>query len=471
MSKLRILFATAINDLKTTAPDYPVGLFYILANVRKCLGDTVDCRFVQKDYYAELQAYDPDLVMISSPSCGYRTAIEYGRKAKELGKKVVLGGCHIRTLAPSMSRAFDVGVTGEGEYVTVDLIRHYLENNRSFDLDKLESTTGLVFWNGARLVNTGPAPEIADLDSLPLPDRSPLRGISSDLRLFFTRGCPYRCSYCAATVMSKRVRKHSAEYMIEDLKQVLALNPSRHVLIYDDLFAVDKARIESFVRLLEKEKLLGKLTFFVQNRANLVDEELVQLLVRMGMTFSSMGLDSGNDEVLNYLKGNSVSVADNYRAVSLFQKHRVFTYSSFIIGSPKETSAQVQDTYDLIIKSGLTSADALILVPLPGTQVWKEALDRGLVSENEDFDWESINYQRPHSVKRPIIMSEVLTARELSDWLLKFQRLKGRMALRFLPTRYRWQYLKDKNVVTVASQLSQAWLRNRTSAGQEDTQA
>jgi radical SAM superfamily enzyme YgiQ (UPF0313 family) len=447
---MKLLFVNSTSNLETMAPDYPGGLFYILSNIRKHFPKEVDYRFIYRDFFRELNEYDPDIVLISSMSYSYGVACTYAAAARKAGKPTVLGGCHITALPKSYSRNFDIGVVGEGERTIVELLAHYLEHNNAFDHRSLDNIRGLLFWRDGNQYATPPAEEIDNLDSLPLPDRSPILGTGHRPLLFTTRGCPYKCAYCAATALRKRVRYHSPEYVVADIRQALEMSRSRHILLYDDLFTVSKARIEGVIKELERQKLLGKLSFHVQTRANLLDEELASLLDRMGVTYASMGLDSGNDEVLSYLKGQGVTVADSYRAVSLFKKRGILTYASFIIGSPRETADQIMDTYRLIRDSDVTLFDVWLLTPLPGTTIWQEALARGLVSEDEDFDWERIRLQMTFALRQPVIMSETMSADELYGFLRRFQCLKIRIAHRFLATRHRWQYLREKRIGVIA---------------------
>ncbi|MFH1905644.1 MAG: radical SAM protein [bacterium] len=450
---LKLLFVNVVNDPETTLEDYPIGLYYILSNIKKNFPEKVECRFIYKNYYQELEYYNPDIVLLSSMSCSYTMARRYAEKAKNKNKPVVIGGCHITTLPISFSKYFDIGVIGEAEYIIIELIKNYCRNNFKFNYSQLEKVKSLVFRKDNKLFFTSPANEIENLDKLPLPDRSPIIGTNLRPFIFTSRGCPYKCSYCAATTLRKKIGYHSSEYVLDDIKQVLKSNNTNHIILYDDLFTINKKRVETMIKALEKNSLLGKLSFTIQTRANLVDKELVTLLNRMGVKYASMGLDSGNQEILNYLKGKNITVEDNYRAVSLLKGKRILTYSSFIIGSPRETESQIMDTYKFILRSGITLFDVLLLTPLPGTPIWTEALKKGLVNENEDFDWGSINYQRPHTLKNPIILSETMTMERLFKYLKKFQYLKLKIGYRFLRTKYRWQYLKEKNIFSIAKQL------------------
>ena len=92
-----------------------------------------------------------------------------------------------------------------------------------------------------------------------------------------------------------------------------------------------------------------------------------------------------------------------------------------MIGSPDETEEEIMDTYRFIRRSGLDFVDAFPLIPFPCTPVWDEALSRGLVSE--DMDWNRLNVYWTRK-DDPIVMSRHLSRADMDRVYAKFQRLR-----------------------------------------------
>ena len=172
---------------------------------------------------------------------------------------------------------------------------------------------------------------------------------------------------------------------------------------------------------------MGKVTFSGQARANLVDENTAQLLKKMGSKSIGMGLESGCEDTLKYLKGGSITVEDNKKAVTIIKKYGMWVYGSFIIGAPKETKKDILTTFEFIKNSKLDWFDISILTPLPGTPIWEYAESRGLVSEN--MDWARLNMNFADDFENSIIVSETLSREELHRLFKMF--LKEKMKRNF----------------------------------------
>lgn len=69
-------------------------------------------------------------------------------------------------------------------------------------------------------------------------------------------------------------------------------------------------------------------------------------------------------------------------------------------------------TLSWIKRSGLDQFEVLLLTPLPGTQVWKEAIERNLVSY--DMDWTRLDLRANEIMdSQPVVVSKVLPKEEV----------------------------------------------------------
>jgi len=150
-----------------------------------------------------------------------------------------------------------------------------------------------------------------------------------------------------------------------------------------------KKRLREIYDSMKKKEILGKVKFHMSTRANLVDDELCQLLKKLNVKTTGCGFESGNEEMLKYLKGGSVTVEDNRRAIRMFRKYKLPAFCSFIFGSPGESIEQMRETLDLIkyaYKNKIAFIYPFLMKPLPGTEVWDIAIQRGVVAN--DMNWE-----------------------------------------------------------------------------------
>jgi len=155
-------------------------------------------------------------------------------------------------------------------------------------------------------------------------------------------------------------------------------------------------------------------------RANLVNDEVASLLKAINVKKVNIGVESGSNRVLQYLKGNSVTVEQNEKAIHTLKKHGLNVTASFIVGSPTETVEEMMQTYKFIQRSDLDGGDTFVMLPLPATPVWEYCEQRGLL--NDFMDWDNFEFYFEDNENR-VIASDLLTREELLEILLKFKAL------------------------------------------------
>jgi len=418
---IKILFINAINPGSEIETRYtPLGILYLSAALKKAFhAGMFEIKLINKDVEKNIKSFSPDIVGITAVSQNFNHAMRHAKLARSYRLPTIVGGVHVSILPDSLTEDMDIGCIGEGELTVVELMKVFLKQ-KSFPPDELEKVNGIVFWKNGKLIKTQYRAPISDMDQfLPYPDRS-LEGPVKHAYVFSSRGCPFRCVFCASSRYWNHVRFFSPEYVFSELEKLSKESGPKMISFYDDLFVADKKRLHDIATLVEQSDLAGKIKFTCSCRSNLVTEEIVADLKRMGVVSVGMGLESGNPRMLYYLKGKTVTVEDNRRAIELLTSAGIKANASFIIGSPDETEKEMMDTYDFIRKSKLSFVDIYLLTPLPGTPVWDFAKSRGLVSDDMDWDKLNINFEVNHA--NAIILSEALNRERLYKIYKKFRR-------------------------------------------------
>jgi len=417
--KVKFLLINAIDttkNLQTSLP--PLGLGYLVSSLRSKFGnDLINCKIIDRDIDKEVLSFEPDIVGITCVSQNYNLAIKYAKTVKKYKLPVLIGGTHISVLPTTLTRDMDIGVIGEGEETIKELFSIFLKRKK-FEKKDLNKLRGLVFWNKNKLIQTERRAPIIPMDSILIPARD-LMKIEQCTHVFSSRGCPYRCVFCASSRFWNKTRFFSAEYVVNEIEYLSKNFGVKEINFWDDLFIVSKERIKQIIHLLGKKKLLGKIIFSCAVRSNLIDESVVRLLKKMNVKNVSMGLESANPRILNYLKGNTINIEDHIRAIKILRRHGIEPSASFIIGSPTETRQEIQQTFQFIKNSGLRGFNIYVLTPLPGTPIWEYAKKRGKVSENMDWDLLNVEFLQNH--KKAIVLSETLTKDELYKLILMFK--------------------------------------------------
>lgn len=363
----------------------PLGLGYLAATLRRHFPDV---EFSYCNSIDQINEDNFDLALVSCASTGYRVAT---RAAGLIGRTrkvpVLIGGVHISTLPESLHPAFSAGVVGEGEQAVVDLVGALVEDGR-LEPKRLKNISGLVIHteNGPKL--TGRRPLIENLDSLPHPDRALLGYLGGPAHLMSSRGCPYRCTFCSSAAHWREYRTFSVPYLIAEIDELVERFGTTSIHIYDDLFVARKERLQEFARLYRERGYPGKLEVSCAVRANLMDQEVAELLADLGFSRITFGAESASDKVLATLK-SSVTVEDNQRAVAVSHAAGLKVGLSFIIGAPDEEKADLISTYLFVFKAiyegKIDQADVNVLTPFPGTPIWDLAQEQWIVSK--DMDW------------------------------------------------------------------------------------
>jgi radical SAM superfamily enzyme YgiQ (UPF0313 family) len=316
----------------------------------------------------------------------------------------------------------NVGCIGEGEETVVELFELFLKIG-SFTDNDLALVKGIAFHDG-ETIRVNPERElIKNLDEVPLPARD-LLAVERHSYMFTSRGCPYRCCFCSSSAFWKKTRFFSAEYVVREIETLVEIHGVRLISFFDDLFIADKKRLLKIVESIEKNGLLRKVSFTCSGRANLIDDEMAALLRRMRVRSVGMGLESGCEKTLTYLKVDNISVEDNRRAVRILTRQGIAANASFVIGSPNETKAEMLETYRFIKENQVCLFDTYVLTPYPGTWLWEYAKTNGLVSET--MDWKRLTVDFYRNSANAVILSTTMSRESLVKIYRKFQRLRFR---------------------------------------------
>ena len=433
-------------------PLFPLGMLNIASYLRKYTDENFEFKYTNFNYEKEFSNFRPDLVLMTSVSARYNVTKWIAKRFKELDNSVpiIVGGHHITALPHTMTENMDIGVIREGEETMRELLPYVTSPHKGIRGIAYRATNG-------ELIITQPRPLIKDLDILPLPARDivshrVIRGQNTGL--ITARGCPYHCIFCSnASFWGNKVRFYSAEYVVREIKEIVEKYTNK-IMILDDTFSINKRRLRKISELIQAESL--DLDLNVGGRADVIDEETCILLKKMGVNDMLLGLESGNQRILDYLKDGKVTVEDNYRALKLSKEKGIRVYGSIILGSPGETVEDVKDTLKLTTSENVWLSTANILTPLPDTPLWDEAMERGLVSEDDNMDWDKLNFAR-HNLSNPdklVVMSDNLTRKQLFRlWrrfeIVKYIRLvKAGLSDPMRGIRYSWErLLRDINEV------------------------
>jgi pyruvate-formate lyase-activating enzyme len=379
--RVALIVAAATTDLSS----FPaLGPAYLAAYIRENMPG------VKVDIFQDLQtlcAAKPDLVGISCVSQNFDIACKFARAIKtKIGAKVVLGGPHITCLPKSLPDAADAGVIGEGERTFCELIAAW--NGADVDLSQIK---GICYHleNGVQI--TAQRSQVNPLDKLPLPALDGLFVHNQRAHLVTGRGCPYRCSFCSAKTIWGDLRLFSAKRIMAEVVRLSENFDVREIHFYDDLFVADKKRLAVFSDLFHASDLHRRMSFSCSVRANLVDDDLCELLMRTNIHQVNFGAETQDATILRDVKPD-VDDDGNRRALDTLARHQIDAFVSMIVGFPGQSAESMRGTFRFLAQQvfagNICGADINILAPFPGTPYFEQAKSMGLVGA--DFDWSAM---------------------------------------------------------------------------------
>jgi len=428
-NEIRILFVSAIDATSEVETRYPhLGFAYIASYAEKKLASlNLSFRIINNNLEDEIDDFEPHLVGISCVSQNFLIALRYADLVSDKNIPIIFGGLHVTDLPKSLPKNSILGVIGEGEVTFSEVLRSLVDNDFYLEREELAKINGISYWDNETgdLVLTPARENHANLDDLPIPKRE-LLVIDRVTYMFTSRGCPYKCSFCSSSRYWDKVRYFSAEYVANEIDVLYHKYNVRFIRFFDDLFVAKRSRIQELINALKAKNLLGKIKYSCNVTANLLNDKsdkTIKLMSELGIVSVSFGFESGDDDMLLFLKGSFVTANKNDHAINVCKKFGMAVNGSFIIGSPKETGEQIIKTYNFIKNSKIDNFDIYFLTPLPGTPVWEIAKEKGLVSDY-DFDWSKLSVNAYRSPENAIFLSETLSQAELISFYRKFKRLR-----------------------------------------------
>lgn len=266
-----------------------------------------------------------------------------------------------------LARGVDFILNGEAEQTLVDLCTSLLRSEPPALLP------GLIH-HGHHPIATPPAQNPA-WSRLPQPardliDMEPYRAAWSAAHGLFStnvvasRGCPYRCNWCAKPISGSRFQQRPPHEVAEEMHQLKTLHGVQHIWFGDDIFAIDRHWLEAFADAIEA--LGTPLPFKIQSRADLLSEHTVASLQRAGCTEIWMGVESGSQKILDAMtKGLSLASVHTARRRLAEAGIRACFFLQF--GYPGEGWSEICQTIDLIRDTQPDDIGVSVSYPLPGT--------------------------------------------------------------------------------------------------------
>ena len=328
-----------------------------------------------------------DLVAITfhTPSAPHVYAM--AERFRQRGIPVVLGGPHV-TLMPDEAQAHaDVIFIGEAESLWPQFLREFAAGRHR-----------------QRYCSAEPP----GLDHVPMArkDLFHRRDHTSGV-LFATRGCAYRCDFCTLAVMyQSQVRQRPVKAVAEEY----ASFPGKVIILWDDNIAGDMEYAKALFRALAPHRKWWSSQASIQAAE---DDEFLELAAKSGCKQLFVGLESISQGSVNEVHKQFNRVSDYGRAIQRIHSHGIAVQAGLVFGFDHDSPQIFSETLDFLESAGVQNATFNILIPFPGTRLFKRLEAEGRILTR---DWSKYN-GRADVVFRPKQMSpeELLSGYEYAN--------------------------------------------------------
>ena len=371
---------------ETGQPYPPIGTLYAAAVVREqghhvSLFDTMFA-YGPEEVILPLQQQSPDFFVIYDDGFNYLTkmcltnmreaAFEMMKFAKQKGCTVIVSSSDATDhFEQYLEEGADFVILGEAEQTLSELISTIAKQQTCF-----QQIQGLAFQQQDAVIKTMKRTVMKELDELPFPawdlaDIEPYRKMWLSHRGYFslnmatTRGCPFKCNWCAKPIYGNRYNTRSPQNVVAELKMLKYKYQFDHIWFCDDIFGLKPGWVHEFADLVEKEQL--QFSFKIQARADLLlQEDHIQDLARAGCSNIWMGAESGSQKILDAMdKGTTIDQI--YEATKLLKKNNINPSFFIQFGYPGETKDDISKTIRMINELLPYEIGISVSYPLPGT--------------------------------------------------------------------------------------------------------
>lgn len=385
-------------------PYAPLGTLYAAALLRSAglsvaVFDTM-LNDPEQGFQAALDEHHPRVVVVYEDNFNFLTKMCLTRMrevayhileaSRRAGATVLVNGSDASDHALDyLRKGFRCVLLGEAEWTLFEAAQQLLRG----DDRGLAMIPGLAYLDEETetLVETGDRPLTRNLDLLSFPARDLIdldqyrtawkasHGYFS-LNLVASRGCPYRCNWCAKPIYGDSFAVRSARSVAEEMRQLKCDFGAEHLWFADDIFGLRAKWVRELA--VEVESLGAAVPFKMQSRVDLMTLDTVRALRRAGCAEVWLGIESGSQRILDAMdKGTRVEqiakARDNLRSEGI----RACYFLQF--GYQGEAWEDIQKTVNLVRNTRPDDIGVSVSYPLPGTKFF----DRVRSQLSEKTNW------------------------------------------------------------------------------------
>jgi anaerobic magnesium-protoporphyrin IX monomethyl ester cyclase len=370
-------------ELQIMKPYAPLGILYLCSHLKKQGFDVeiFDTTFSSREALVRhLQSEPPSTLGIYANLMTRGNVVTILKAAREAGWRTIVGGPEPGAYAREYLEAgADVVVFGEGELTVAELLDAF-RNHLPYT-----NIQGLAFLDpGGTMRETGPRPQITDLDQQPWPARQSIdigRYVKTwrdahgrgSVNFITARGCPYKCRWCSHQVFGQTHRRRNPLLVVDEVQWLLETYSPDMVWVSDDVFTINHAWLRTYAAEMARRGL--RIPFECISRADRLNAEMLDLLAELGCFRIWIGSESGSQRILDSMD-RGVKLEQVQQAVAMSRERGIESGMFLMWGYEDEQLADIEATIQHVRTSRPDIFFTTVSYPIKGTPYYKAVADR-----------------------------------------------------------------------------------------------
>ena len=342
---------------------------------------------LEDDLETTLNDFKPDIVGTTAFTAEVYKASKVLESVKKFDQDIltIIGGHHATLMPQDFDKKYiDIVAIGEGEHIIKEIVEAKSKKTG------YENIKGIAIRTGSGLKFTKPRTGILDLDSLQFADRQ----ISARYRdkyfrgtwkpaaaIYSSRGCPFRCDFCAMwKVFKGKFRIRTAAKLVDELETINEKfinfsddNTIQNVKYAEEIYSEIKSR-----NIKKTYKLYGRSDTIVKH------PDIIEKWKSIGMELLLIGLEAFKDSDLKARNKNN-TIKNNEEAIKILHKNKVEVVAYFLVDQ-NFTKEDFRDLSLYVEGMNLSHPVFTVLTPFPGTDLYEKRFKDLTTNNYEMFD-------------------------------------------------------------------------------------